>query len=265
MPGNGRPAVIANPGGGSNSPERDPQNGRRRGTFHAYLRQVEAAELESALRRNHWNVAATARELGVTREGLTKRLGTLGIRRPPPRFQLTRSCPRCGALAGEPCRFPRTPRARLPHVERAMSAGPELPADGGDAAQDAFEEGPLEQTFRETMLRFVRAEDRVALVRVGRMLLSYVLDVRADLEVLGDGGSPLRTALRAAARDVRHLASYFGEVAEVHREEEAPGTSAAPLAEVARRCGEELSRIADRVEAELGALPPSHAEPSSNP
>jgi hypothetical protein len=102
------------------------RNGSRGGALHAYLREVESVEIEATLGRHGWNVSATARELGVSRVGLTKRLQTLGIERPrelPPGDAPEAEtpfwpCPRCGAAAGEACRFLLTSQPRSPHRER---------------------------------------------------------------------------------------------------------------------------------------------------
>lgn len=58
------------------------RNGLRDGALHNQLRQVEIEEITAGLRRNGWNVSATARELGRSRVGLTRRMQALGIRRP---------------------------------------------------------------------------------------------------------------------------------------------------------------------------------------
>jgi DNA-binding NtrC family response regulator len=46
-------------------------------------RALEKKMLTEALGRNRWNVAATARELGISRVGLSKKLRSLDLRRPP--------------------------------------------------------------------------------------------------------------------------------------------------------------------------------------
>jgi len=79
------------------------RNGSRGGALHAYLRGVEKEEIEAALGRHLWNVTATARELGVSRITLHKRLRTLGLARPregvqaEPSAERTAFCPWCGA------------------------------------------------------------------------------------------------------------------------------------------------------------------------
>jgi len=47
-----------------------------------YRRKAERRLLVAAVRRHGWNVSATARELGMSRVGLTKKLKQLGIERP---------------------------------------------------------------------------------------------------------------------------------------------------------------------------------------
>jgi len=58
------------------------RNGLRDGALHNHLRQVEIEEIRAGLRRNGGNISATARELGRSRVGLTRRMQALGIRRP---------------------------------------------------------------------------------------------------------------------------------------------------------------------------------------
>lgn len=93
----------------------------RAGWLHTYLRQVEAKAIKAALERQRWNVCSTARQLGVSRTGLSRRMRALGIvrqarvRRVHPLYW---SCPLCGAKAGDPCRNPKTLRGRSPHRER---------------------------------------------------------------------------------------------------------------------------------------------------
>ena len=130
-------AFDAAEGGGlsliSGTPRRSPEDGRqggramRQGWLQVCLRQKESEILAAAVERNHWNVSATARELGVSRVGLSNRLKALGIRRPPKQPRYHRSvkrpawpCPKCEARAGEPCRElgMEARRARSPHVER---------------------------------------------------------------------------------------------------------------------------------------------------
>jgi hypothetical protein len=80
----------------------------------------KTAGIVPVLRRQHWNVASTAWELGVTRESVIEMLGTLDIRRPPPRWHVSEPCRRCGAVAGEPCRIPMTaPQRSRPGWERS--------------------------------------------------------------------------------------------------------------------------------------------------
>ncbi|HEX6198934.1 MAG TPA: helix-turn-helix domain-containing protein, partial [Thermoanaerobaculia bacterium] len=47
-----------------------------------YRRQAERRLILATVRRCDWNVSAAARDLGVSRVGLTKKLKTLGIERP---------------------------------------------------------------------------------------------------------------------------------------------------------------------------------------
>jgi DNA-binding NtrC family response regulator len=46
-------------------------------------RALEKKMLTEALGRNRWNVAATARELQISRVGLSKKLRSLDLKRPP--------------------------------------------------------------------------------------------------------------------------------------------------------------------------------------
>jgi len=46
-------------------------------------RALEKKMLAEALGRHRWNVAATARELGISRVGLSKKLRSLELKRPP--------------------------------------------------------------------------------------------------------------------------------------------------------------------------------------
>ena len=50
--------------------------------LRAYRRRAERRLILATLRRKSWNVSATARELGLSRVGLTKKLKRLGIERP---------------------------------------------------------------------------------------------------------------------------------------------------------------------------------------
>jgi DNA-binding NtrC family response regulator len=43
---------------------------------------AERQLIDRALRRGRWNVSAAARELGISRVGLTRKLKQLGLRRP---------------------------------------------------------------------------------------------------------------------------------------------------------------------------------------
>lgn len=49
-----------------------------------FRRDVEKQLVQEALKRTGWNVTAAARDLGISRVGLSKKLKTLGIRRPSP-------------------------------------------------------------------------------------------------------------------------------------------------------------------------------------
>jgi hypothetical protein len=106
------------------------RNGLRSGALRAYLRAVEKEEIEAALGRHRWNVSATARELGVTRIALHRRLQTLGIARPRELIQAEPSaeraswlCPWCGALTGE---------SEASASRRVASKGSGLPGDAGE-------------------------------------------------------------------------------------------------------------------------------------
>ncbi len=232
--------------------ECNPLNRKQGSSFPSWL--LSTAELETALRRNHWNVVAAAGELGVSREHLTDGLETLGIDRPAPRLDRSRPCPRCDAAAGEPCSFARNIHPRSLHLEcpipRGEITGTRTPLADEPAAHDVLQDGPQEQVFRETMLRFASPKDRAALVRVGWMLFSYGLNIRADLEAGAGGGSPVRSALRAAARDIRHLESFLGDLCQ----DEEMKAEMTELAEVASRCGNEMGRIAVSIERALDSL-----------
>ncbi len=234
----------------------DPMTRRQGSSFHSCL--LSSAELEMALRRNHWNVVAAAGELGVSREHLTDGLETLGIERPAPRLDLSRPCPRCDAAAGEPCSFARNIHPRSPHLERLNPrgeiTGTRAPLADESAPHDVLQDGPQEQVFRETMLRFASPKDRAALVRVGWMLFSYGLNIRADLVAGADGGSPVRSALRAAACDIRHLESFLGAVSGDLCQGEEMKAAVTELAQVASRCGNEMGQIAVSIERALDAL-----------
>ena len=52
------------------------------GSLRQRSRELEKKMVEQALARNGWNVAATARELGISRVGLSKKLRVLEMRRP---------------------------------------------------------------------------------------------------------------------------------------------------------------------------------------
>jgi hypothetical protein len=108
----------------------------RKGPLHTYLRHVEIEVIHAALVCNGWNVAATARVLGVSRVGLSKRLVVLGLERPEKIAAskpqgLPWPCPKCEAAAAAPCVSLHDARARAPHWERrrAFSAAGADPAD----------------------------------------------------------------------------------------------------------------------------------------
>jgi len=56
----------------------------RRGAEFTSLKQVEAAFLMNALRRNNWNRTRTARALGIHRSTLFRKIRALGLKLPPP-------------------------------------------------------------------------------------------------------------------------------------------------------------------------------------
>ena len=221
------------------------RNGLQSGALHRYLREVEIEEIESALDRNGWNVAATARELGVHRTGLYERLRRLGIALPkrpgkPSNRDLRRPawpCPTCGAAAGEPCRFRSTSHPRSPHWKRR------------DPPEDEEETGESTEVFalRETTLSLLtEPADREAIPRLG-LLHRYALDRR----VADDPA--ICAACCAGARDLRNLQGFFDWLS---REAEATerGRSGIALAESARAWGEKLGRLAASIEDELVGL-----------
>ena len=115
----------------------------KKGPLHTYLRQVEIEAIHAALVRNGWNVAATARVLGVSRVGLSKRLVVLGLERPEKAaaskpLGLPWPCPKCEAPAAAPCVSPHDARARAPHRERRTfsPAGPIQPTPTGDSSNE---------------------------------------------------------------------------------------------------------------------------------
>lgn len=55
---------------------------RRPSRLRQRCRDLERGLVRQALERNGWNVSATARELGISRVGLTKKLRVLGVERP---------------------------------------------------------------------------------------------------------------------------------------------------------------------------------------
>ncbi len=59
-----------------------PLAGALPGSLRQRSRELEKKMVEQALARNGWNVAATARELGISRVGLSKKLRALDMRRP---------------------------------------------------------------------------------------------------------------------------------------------------------------------------------------
>jgi transcriptional regulator of acetoin/glycerol metabolism len=54
----------------------------RDGWLHSYLRKVETAAIQEAIRRAEGNLSEASRVLGVSRTALYKRLRVLGIERP---------------------------------------------------------------------------------------------------------------------------------------------------------------------------------------
>ncbi|HEV7516305.1 MAG TPA: sigma 54-interacting transcriptional regulator [Thermoanaerobaculia bacterium] len=85
-------AVILTPEGAAIepralSPDLLPSGTPRAGQVTASLKQrsraLEKKMLADALARHRWNVAATARELGISRVGLSKKLRSLELKRPP--------------------------------------------------------------------------------------------------------------------------------------------------------------------------------------
>ena len=69
------------------SPDLLPTGAASAGLAAASLKQrsraLEKKMLAETLGRNRWNVAATARELGISRVGLSKKLRSLDLKRPP--------------------------------------------------------------------------------------------------------------------------------------------------------------------------------------
>jgi DNA-binding NtrC family response regulator len=68
-----------------------PSCGSSTATLKQRSRVLEKKMLTEALARNRWNVAATARELGISRVGLSKKLRSLELKRPPRAPRLPRS------------------------------------------------------------------------------------------------------------------------------------------------------------------------------
>jgi len=175
--------------------------------LHSYLRAVEIEGIESALARNGGNVAATARELGRSRTGLILRMQTLGIERPV-----------------------KTSQAGM----------------GNETREDLSEPAPGELALRETTLyRLTEPADRLAILRVGRMLHRYALDQPPEC------GLAICAACQAGAKDLRNLQGFF-EWLSREADETEPGRSGVALAESAHAWGEELARLAAAIEDELG-------------
>jgi len=85
-------AVLLTPEGGEIEPKAlspdllpvgMPSSGNLSSNLKQRSRAMEKKMLTEALAKNRWNVAATARELGISRVGLSKKLRSLELRRPP--------------------------------------------------------------------------------------------------------------------------------------------------------------------------------------
>lgn len=64
-------------------PQGTPNGGEVTASLKQRSREMERKMLTEALARHRWNVAATARELGISRVGLSKKLRSLELKRPP--------------------------------------------------------------------------------------------------------------------------------------------------------------------------------------
>jgi DNA-binding NtrC family response regulator len=79
-------AVLRTPSGRALSPESLPLTATTEGggevKLRQYRREQERSMVVEALEATHWNVSAAARRLGLSRVGLSKKIKTLGLRRP---------------------------------------------------------------------------------------------------------------------------------------------------------------------------------------
>ncbi len=79
-------AVLRTPSGRALSPESLPLTAATEGggevKLRQYRREQERSMVVEALEATHWNVSAAARRLGLSRVGLSKKIKTLGLRRP---------------------------------------------------------------------------------------------------------------------------------------------------------------------------------------
>ncbi len=80
-------AVLRTPSGRALSPESLPltaatEDGGGEVKLRQYRREQERSMVVEALEATHWNVSAAARRLGLSRVGLSKKIKTLGLRRP---------------------------------------------------------------------------------------------------------------------------------------------------------------------------------------
>jgi hypothetical protein len=129
-----------------------------------------------------------------------------------------------------------------------------------DEDDDSPPGGPLDQALRETMLRRASPRDRKALIRVAWMLFSYLLEQREDED---SGG--MREALLAAGRDVRHLAGFLLETAEVYQEDGLVGNFGKDLVMFVRTQARRLGRIADALEVAVDFSFGDQAEARDHP
>lgn len=127
-----------------------------------------------------------------------------------------------------------------------------------DDTEGPRERYPREQVLRETMLYLATPEDLAALFRLGDMMNLYLVEYHTD-------GLTMRDGLVAVAKDLRHLAGYLTETAEMVPHEGAEGRSGRTLTTVATNFARKLGRIAGWLEWELGVAAAEEARTASDP
>jgi hypothetical protein len=104
--------------------------------------------------------------------------------------------------------------------------------------------------FRHVFLFRFDEADRAALRQVGDMLHTYVLEAATTYGPDLGGDPPIRAELRAAAADLRVLWGFFAML-EVEGENTHRGNSGARLTDFAGILATEMTRLAERIEAEV--------------